>query len=146
MPLDYTIALNATVYYAEIYSNHPLSTPVFTIRAIINALSEVSNVSVALQGDEHNNLFALEGGGIQVTVGQNEQVTTGDNMRAADISLSLAGDLETHFEQDHYPVELQFEISLIAFPPNQILTKTSTAIVKICLSPGKFHEICDTCT
>ena len=141
MPLDYTIALNATVYYAEIYIDHPLSTPVFRFRAIINALSEVSDVSVTLQGDEHNNLFVLEGGGIQATVQQSEQVTTGDNMRAADISLSLAGDLETQFEQDRYPVELQFEISLIAFPTNQILTKTSTAIVKICLSPGKIKQI-----
>ena len=139
VPVEYTLALNATVYYAAVRSNHSLNVPVFRIRAIVNAnMPNVGNLSITVRREE--NFVQFEGGVRQITVPEDELVTNGDE-RVVDFSLKLIDDPSVYFEDSNRTqIELDSEINLIAFPPGQILTETSRIVLKIiCQSPGKYN-------
>ena len=69
---DYQLALNTTVYYSNILSNTPLNTPVYRIRAIINAQSmEILVLQFRTGQNNESDLFEFE-------CGINERITKSD--------------------------------------------------------------------
>jgi hypothetical protein len=138
VPADRSVALNATVYYAQIYRNNSQSTPVFTVRAIISAsLPQINSLVITLHEDENSNFF----GGISqmITRSESDLVTVG-NQRVTDFSF-LASNLDTRFNEDDFPVEWFITINLTVSLPSETLHDTSRGLVKICLSPGKTFRL-----
>ena len=134
VPSDYNIALNATVYYAQIYRNNPQSSPAFTVRAIISAaLPQINSLVITLHEDENSNYFS--GLSPMVTRSEGDLVTNG-NQRVTDISF-LVTNLDTYFNERDFPVEWYITFNLTVDLPSEMLYDTARGLVRICLSPGK---------
>ena len=121
------------MYYAQIYRNNSQSTPVFTVRAIVNAsLPQINSLVITLHEDE-NSVSPM------ITRSESDLVTVG-NQRVTDFSF-LASNLYTHFNEEDFPVEWFITINLTVSLPSQTLHDTSRGLVKICLSPGKAFRL-----
>ena len=118
VPANYTAALNASIYYANISSDTPLNTPVFRIRLSINANEEdplaifISFIpTVGIQ-----NLFEFEGSSNDTIDVPSGDLHTVGNDRIFDTSINLVADPATEFpDEDDYPVELDLTIFLVVF-------------------------------
>ena len=114
------IALNATVYYADIHIGHPLNTPVFRIRAFFRSIENIDVATISLsQTGQINKLFEFEGVtnnsntiGIPV-MGNN--LDTLDDYRVFDTSINLVQDPDTEFAETGYPVPLMIDITFEVF-------------------------------
>ena len=114
------IALNATVYYADIHIGHPLNTPVFKIRAFFRSIENIDVARISLsQTGQINKLFEFEGvtnnsNTIGVPVTGNNLDTVGD-YRVFDTSINLVQDPDTEFAETGYPVPLMIDITFDVF-------------------------------
>ena len=111
MAPGFQIALNATIYYANISSDTPLNTPVYRIRAIINSTLYFLDMSISLsQTQQINALLEFEGGvNDRITVTESDLATI-DEVKVFDTSINLVAEPGTDFE---YPVELGIDIQLV---------------------------------
>ena len=114
------IALNATVYYADIHIGHPLNTPVFKIRAFFRSTANIDVARISLsQTGQINKLFEFEGvtnnsNTIGVPVTGNNLDTVGD-YKVFDTSINLVQDPDTEFAETGYPVPLMIDITFDVF-------------------------------
>ena len=136
---DYTIALNATVYYVEIRSDHPLNTPVFRIRAFFRSTAGFQAASLGLsQTGQINNLFEFEGGSndtISISIG--DFVSVG-GQNVFDTTINLIREPDSEFTKMNYPVDLDMDINLVAlFSPNIAPQVISKGAGSIHLAPGE---------
>ena len=138
MQSDYQLALNTTVYYANILSNTPLNTPVYRIRAIINApLIEILVLQLRTGQNNESDLFEFEGGiNERITKSDSELVYIGSK-RVVDAVINLVADPSMLFETENYPIQLGFDILLIVFLPGEAIQAISRGLGTIKLPLGK---------
>ena len=118
MSSDYAIALNATVYYAEIHTGQPLNTPVFRMRAFFGSTASIDIVTSSIslsQTGKINKLFEFEGGSNN-RIG--DIVSIGDDHSVFDTSINLVQHPDTQFAESEYPVPLMIFISFDALLSN----------------------------
>lgn len=140
MPADYRLALNATVYYADIRSDTQVNTPVYRLRASVNVNENPIDMSITLtQTGQINNLFDFEGGSNnRIGISLSDLVTIG-NDRVFDTQINLVADPATEFDEDDYPVELDIDIQFVVlFATNEALQVTSRGLGSITEAPGEF--------
>ena len=140
VPADYRIALNATIYYAEISTDTPLNTPVYRIRISINENEEPIDISVRFfQTGQINSLFEFEGNTTdnRRDISLDEFQTIG-NERVFDTSINLVADPASQFGEDDYPVELNLTIQYIVLNQDlkTVLEGGSQGLGSIQQSPG----------
>ena len=118
MPLNYTVALNATVYYATIDIDHPLNTPVFRVRVITSNISNIGTTFISMVED--NQLFEFEGGSNDGRSAQMNDYETDGHMHVFDAFINLVAEPSSRFEGSIYPVSLDIDIELVVIynPPN----------------------------
>ena len=136
VPADYRIALNATIYYAEISTDTPLNTPVYRIRISINENEEPIDISVRFfQTGQINSLFEFESNTAdnRRDISLDEFQTIG-NERVFDTSINLVADPTLQFEEDDYPVELDLTIQFVVF------TQDFTSIQDISSGLGSIQQ------
>ena len=120
MQSDSNIALNASVYYADIHIRHPLNTPVFRIRAFFRSIENIDIARISLsQTGQINKLFEFEGvtnnsNTISVPVTGNN-LDTLDDYRVFDTSINLVQHPDTEFAETGYPVPLMIDITFEVF-------------------------------
>ena len=119
VPADYRAVLNASIYYANISSDTPLNTPVFSIRLSINANENPLDISIRFfQTVPIQNLFEFEGSSnnrIILDISSGDLQTVG-NERIFDTSINLIAHPATEFpDAEDYPVELNLTISFVVF-------------------------------
>ena len=115
MPSGYVLTLNATTYYADIHSDHPLGTPVFRIRAIIRSSAIAVDLSMSLsQTGQINSLFEFAGGtgNDRLEIPVSDFIDNG-NERVYDTTINLVADPATVFDEDDYPIDLDLDIAFI---------------------------------
>ena len=118
--MQLNIALNATVYYADIHIDHPLNTPVFRIRAFFRSTANIHVARMSLsQTGQINKLFEFEGvtnnsNTIGIPVTGNNLDTVGD-YRVFDTSINLVQHPNTEFAETGYPVPLMIDITFDVF-------------------------------
>ena len=143
MPANYTAALNASIYYANISSDTPLNTPVFRIRLSINANENPLDISIRFfQTAIIQSLFEFEGSSDNpITISSGDLQTVG-NDRIFDTSINLAADPATEFpDEDDYPVELDLAIVLaVLFDDFSIVADFSEGLGYILRTPGKSYS------
>ena len=139
MPSGYTVAMNATVYFAEIYSDFPLNTPVFSIRVIVSSIDDLLDLFISLSQTGHiNNLFEFEGGSNnRIGITTADLVSNGDHY-VFDVSINLVEDPATEFEESDYPVELDIDLSLVGlYFPDMAIQELSVAVGSIMNTPSE---------
>ena len=123
---DFRLALNATVYYADIDSDTEVNTSVYRLRVSINVNENPIDVSFTLaQTGQIDNLFDVEGssGG---TISLNHFDTIIGNEKVFDTTINLVNDPASVFDEDDYPVELDIDIQFIVlFASNVPLSRSS---------------------
>ena len=134
------IALNATIYYADIHTDHPLNTPVFRIRAILESDVVPVDLSLSLsQTGQINNLFEFEGGtsNDRLSIPVEDFVDNG-NERVYDTAINLVADPGTEFDNEDYPVNLDLDITFVGLfiMSNNVLIFMSHGIGCILRAPG----------
>ena len=110
---DNNIALNATVYYADIHIGHPLNTPVFIIRAFFRSTAHIDVASISLsQTGQINKLFEFEGvnNNSNTIIIPVENLDTVGDYRVFDTSINLVQHPDTEFAEAGYPVPLMIDI------------------------------------
>ena len=129
----FQIALNATIYYANISSDTPLNTPVYRIRAIIN--STLYFLDSLSQTQQINILLEFEGGvNDRITVTESDLATI-DEVKVFDTSITLVAEPGTDFE---YPVELGIDIQLVVLTGVGVIEQVvSSGIGYILEAPGQ---------
>ena len=143
VPADYRAALNASIYYANISSDTPLNTPVFSIRLSFNANENPIDISIRfIQTVQIQNLFVFEGSSnnrIEITSGDFQTI---GNDRIFDTSINLVADPDTEFpDEDDYPVELDLTILLaVLFSDFNATEDSSGGIGYILRAPGKSYS------
>ena len=140
MPADYRLALNATVYYADIRSDTQVNSPVYRLRASVNMNEIPIDMSITLtQTGQINNLFDFEGGSNnRIGISLSDLVTIG-NERVFDTQINLVDDPASEFDEDDYPVELDIDIQFVVlFATNEALQVTSRGLGSITEAPGEF--------
>ena len=139
VPVDYRVALNATIYHAEISTDTPLNTPVYRIRISINVNEEPIDISVRFfQTGQINSLFEFEGNTSDNTrdISTVELQTIG-NESVFDTSINLVADPGSQFGEDDYPVELNLTIEFVVLTQNfTVIEDTSQGLGSIQQSPG----------
>ena len=136
VPTGSQIALNATIYYANISSDTPLNTPVYRIRAIIDsALNQIDIVFVFGQTQQINALLEFQGGMDNTISITESDLTTIGNMRVYDTSINLVAEPGTEFMEDEYPVELDIEILFVV----HVLLESGETQVTHVISSGVGH-------
>ena len=121
---NYRVALNASIYYADISSDTPLNTPVFRIRLIINANENPLDITMRFfQTAQIQNLFEFEGSSNNtIDISSGDLQTVGNN-RIFDTSINLVAHPATEFpDAEDYPVELDLTISLVVLFSSDIST------------------------
>ena len=139
VPSGYTVAMNATVYFAEIYSDFPLNTPVFSIRVIVSSIDDLLDLFISLSQTGHiNNLFEFEGGSNnRIGITTADLVSNGDHY-VFDVSINLVEDPATEFEESDYPVELDIDLSLVGlYFPDMAIQELSVAVGSIMNTPSE---------
>ena len=138
----FVLALNATIYHAVIHNDHPLNTPVFRIRAIIENSDNVvpADLSLSLsQTGQINNLFEFEDGtsNDRLSIPFEDFVDNG-NERVYDTAIILVADPGTEFENEDYPVPLDITIRFVGLfiVPNAALNFNSRGTGNILQAPG----------
>ena len=143
MPANYTAALNASIYYANISSDTPLNTPVFRIRLSIDANENPIDISIRFfQTAIIQSLFEFEGSSDNpITISSGDLQTVG-NDRIFDTSINLAADPATEFpDEDDYPVELDLTIILVVlFDDFSTVADFSEGLGYILRTPGKSYS------
>ena len=142
MSSRYTVALNATVYYAEIHSDYPLNTPVFSIRVYVSSTVGLLDLLISLsQTGEINNLFEFEGGdNDRITINIDNLVPVGGDHYVFDTSINLVQ--EPEFEEDEYPVNLDIDVGLVGlYSPDVAVQELSIAMGQILNTPGEPYRI-----
>ena len=124
------IALNATVYYADIFSDYPLNTPVFRIRAIVSS-NDHFNLFISLsQTAQINDIFEFDDStpdDDRIDIAVDDLIPLGD-VYVFDATINLVQDPSTTFEESDYPVNLDIDISLVGlYPPSTALQRVSRA-------------------
>ena len=122
MPSDYVIALNATVYYADIHIGHPLNTPVFRIRAFFKSTANLLDAHITLsQTGQVNKLFEFEGGSndrIEIEAGD---IGSMGSYGVYSTSINIIHSPETEFRESDYPVRLMMVITFnVLYPQNNV--------------------------
>ena len=145
VPADYSIAMNATIYYAEISTDTPLNTPVYRIRISINVNLEPIDISVRFfQTEQINSLFKFEGNTTandSRDISMNELLTIG-NERVFDTSINLVADPASQFEEDDYPVELGLTIQFLVFTQEFMdIQDISEGLGSIKPYPGMYFDL-----
>ena len=115
MPSD-VIALNATIYYANVHVDQPLNTPVFKIRAFFGSTTNFINAHMRLsQTGQINKLFEFEG----VANDNNSiDITNLGGASVFDTSINLVQHPDTEFSDSEYPVTLSMDITFEVFYVN----------------------------
>ena len=136
----YVLALNATIYYAEIHTDHPLNTPVFRIRAIIESDVVPVDLSLSLsQTGQINSLFEFEGGtsNDRLSIPSEDFVDNG-NERVYDTAINLVADPGTEFDNEDYPLSLDLDITFVGLftTPNNALNVISHGTGQILQASG----------
>ena len=137
---DFRLALNATIYYADIRSDTQVNSSVYKLRASVNVNENPIDMSITLtQTGQINNLFDFEGGSNnRIGISLSDLVTIG-NERVFDTQINLVADPATEFAEDDYPVELDIEIQyIVLFATNEALQVTSRGLGRILKAPGEF--------
>ena len=144
MPADYRIALNATIYYAEISTDTPLNTPVYRIRISINVNEEPIDISVRFfQTGQINSLFEFEGN----TADNRRDISTKElqtigNDRVLDTSINLVADPASQFGEDDYPVDLDLTIQFVVITQDFLsIEDTSRGLGSIQPLPGIYFDL-----
>lgn len=138
VPSSYTVALNATIYYAEIHSDYPVNTPVFNIRAFIHSINGLLDLLISLsQTGQINNIFEFEGSANDmISITTEDLVQEGDHF-VFDTSINLVQDPATEFDESDYPVTLNIDVSLVGlYLPNNAVQVISRAMGFILNAPG----------
>ena len=136
MTPGFQIALNATIYYANIYSDTPLNTPVYRIRAIINSTLDLLDISISLsQTQQINALLEFEGGmNNRITIPESDLADI-DEVRVFDTSINLVAEPNTEFD---YPVELDIDIQLVVLHVTGVTDRVvSSGIGYLLEAPGQ---------
>ena len=144
MPADYRIALNATIYYAEISTYTPLNTPVYRIRISINVNEEPIDIDVRFfQTGQINSLFEFEGN----TTDNRRDISTDElqtigNDRVLDTSINLVADPASQFGEDDYPVNLDLTIQFVVFTQDFMsIQDISKGLGSIQPPPGMYFDL-----
>ena len=139
VPTDYMVALNATIYYAEISADTQLNTPVYRIRISINVNVQPVDISVRFfQTGRINSLFEFKDN----TTHNRRDISVVDlqsvgNDRVFDTSIHLVADPASEFGEDDYPVELNIAIHLVVFTQDFIsIQALSQGLGSIYQPPG----------
>ena len=143
MSADFRLALNATVYYADINSDTEVNSAVYRLRASVNVNENPSDMSITLtQTGQINNLFDFEGGSNnRIGISLSDLVTIG-NEKVFNTTINLVDDPATEFDEDDYPVELDIEIQFVVlFATNEALQVTSKGLGRILKAPGEFIQV-----
>ena len=140
VPSDYTLALNATVYYADIFSDYPLNTPVFRIRAIVRS-NDHFNLFISLsQTAQINDIFEFDDStpdDDRIDIAIDDLIQLEEDVFVFDATINLVQDPATTFEESDYPVNLDVDISLVGlYPPSTALQRVSRATGVIRNAPG----------
>ena len=144
VPADYRVALNASIYYANISSDTPLNTPVFRIRLSINN-NEENPIDISIrfsQTSRIQNLFEFEGSSNNPIAISSGDLQTVGNDRIFDTSINLVADPATEFpDEDDYPIELDLTISLVVlFPDFSSVEIISNGLGYILQAQGKSYK------
>ena len=143
VPADYRAVLNASIYYANISSDTPLNTPVFSIRLSINANENPVDITIRFsQTAQIQSLFEFEGSSDnRIEVSSGDLQTVG-NDRIFDTSINLVADPATVFpDEDDYPVELDLSIILVVlFDDFSTVADFSDGLGYILRAPGKSYR------
>ena len=136
VPTDYMVALNATIYYAEISADTQLNTPVYMIRISINVNVQPIDMSLRFfQTGQINSLFEFKDNtthnGRDISVVELQSV---GNERVFDTSIHLVADPASQFGEEDYPVELNIVIQLV------VLTQNFTIIQTISQGLGSIYQ------
>lgn len=132
VPSDYIIALNATFYCAQIYSDTATNTPVYNIRAIINpSLGHIDQSILILMTESSSRLLEFQGGSNNRLLFSDTNLVSIGNDRVFDASINLVAELSEEFEEHEYPVQLEVDILLIAFFNGTAQQVTSRGLVYI---------------
>ena len=134
------MALNATVYHANIHTDYPLNTPVFRIRAIIRSIDDLLDLSISLsQTGEINDIFEFAGGSVDDRIGitQADLVQEGDQY-VFDTVIVMVEDPVDVLGEITEPEELDIDVSLVGlFLPDQAVQEISQATGQIINAPGE---------
>ena len=134
---NYRAALNASIYYANISSDTPLNTPVFSIRLSIDANENPIDISIRFfQTDQIKSLFEFEGSSNNtIDISSGDLQTVGSD-KIFDTSINLVVHPATEFpDAEDYPVELDLTIVLVVvFDVMTIVQETSFGLGHIILS------------
>ena len=144
VPANYRIALNATIYYAEISTDTPLNTPVYSIRISINVNEEPIDISVRFfQTGQINSLFEFEGNTADNRRDiSTEELQTIGNERVFDTSINLVAHPGSQFGEDDYPVDLDLTIQFVVFTQDFVsIQDTSEGLGSIQQAPGMLVAI-----
>ena len=139
MPTSYDIALNATVYYAEILSDYPLNSSVFKIRVYFSSTVGLLDAHISLsQTGQINNLFEFEGGRYDtISVSTGDFISIGDHS-VFDTAINLVRRPGAVFAESDYPVDLHISITLnTLFSPDVSPHRQSIGSGTIYLAPGE---------
>ena len=144
VPTDYRLALNASIYYANISSDTPLNTPVFRIKLSITANENPVDISIRFfRSVQIQSLFEFEGSSDNpITISSGDLQTLG-NERIFYTSINLVADPDTQFpDDDDYPVELHLTIALVVlFSPDFTTAEfISEGLGYILRAPGKSYS------
>ena len=133
VPSDYVIALNATVYYADIHIGHPLNTPVFRIRAFFSSPTTLGDTKISLsQSIKVNTLFEFKGGtNNMINIVSANLTSVGGGHSVFDTSINLVEHPNTEFEEGEYPATLMMAITLLQTSQQTVNQVTSEGIGSI---------------
>ena len=135
MPSNYSVYLNATVYYATIDVDHPLNTTVFRVRAIINSITDF--VQMYLSIEQVDQLFEIEGNNYGIILLKDDLEEDGD-VHVFDASVNLTVEPDSQFQDSIYPVSLDININLVAtYHPANPIKKISKGLGCIQNSSGE---------
>ena len=137
---NFRLALNATVYYADINNDTEVNTPVYRIRASININEIPLDMVIQLsQTGQINNLFDFDGvSDDTINIALDDLVTIG-NERVFDTTINLVSETGSEFDDNDYPVELDIDIQFVVlFVTNEALQVTSKARGSIQRAQGEF--------
>ncbi|CAI8037842.1 Neurogenic locus notch homolog protein 1 [Geodia barretti] len=137
LPTSYDIALNATVYYAEILSDYPLNSSVFKIRVYFSSTVGLLDAHISLsQTGQINNLFEFEGGRYDtISVSTGDFISIGDHS-VFDTAINLVRRPGAVFAESDYPVDLHISITLnTLFSPDVSPHRQSIGSGTIYLAP-----------
>ena len=139
VPTGYHIALNATIYYAEILSDYPLNGSVFKIRVYFSSTAGLLDAHISLsQTGQINDLFEFEGGSDnRISVSTGDFISIGDHS-VFDAAINLVRRPEAVFAESDYPVDLHISITFnTLFLPDVSRQRQSIGSGTIYLAPGE---------